>query len=68
MLEHLLQRELVIALAVVGAVVSTLGSWTRSKNAMSPWGMLLHWGGYGVTGVSVLLFVLAGLLGYPPSQ
>lgn len=65
MLEHLLQREVVIALAVAGAILATLGYWMQQKSLAPPLGRMLYLGGYGISGASVLLFILAGLLGYP---
>lgn len=66
MLEHVLQREVVIALAIVGAVAATLGSWLMRRIAGSTMAKAIYFGGYGATGISVLLFILAGLLGVAP--
>lgn len=66
MLEQILQREVVITLAIVGAVAVTLGSWMMRRAVGSPMAQAVYWGGYGATGTSVVLFILAGLLGAGP--
>jgi hypothetical protein len=57
-------RPVVIALAVLGAIVATLGSWlARNPGRLGPRGVnfVLRLG-YGITGLSVLLFIIAGFL------
>ncbi len=53
-----------IALAILGAVVATFGSWlVRNPGRLGARGAL--WVlrlGYGITGASVLLFIVAGFL------
>jgi hypothetical protein len=66
MLEQILQREVVVTLAVVGALAVTLGSWMMRRTVGSQVAQAVYWGGYGATGTSVLLFILAGLLGAGP--
>lgn len=57
-------RPVVIALAILGAVVATFGSWlVRNSGRLGARGAL--WVlrlGYGITGASVLLFIVAGFL------
>jgi len=65
MLEQLLQREVVTMLAVTGACVVMIGHWFQLKSRAPSLGKILYVGGYGISGASVLLFILAGLLGSP---
>ena len=57
-------RPVVIALAILGAVVATFGGWlVRNPGRLGAQGAL--WVlrlGYGITGASVLLFIVAGFL------
>jgi len=62
----LLQRKVIIALAVIGALIATVGSiLMRKKTSVNPrvarivlrTGYTLSWG-------SVATFIIAGLLGY----
>jgi hypothetical protein len=66
MLEQILQREVVIAFAVIGAAGVMLGTWLMRRMVGSQIAQAVYWGGYGATGTSVLLFILAGLLGVGP--
>lgn len=57
-------RPVVIALAVAGALVATIGSWLmRNPGRLGArgarWVMRI---GYGITGTSVFLFIVAGFL------
>lgn len=57
-------RPVVIALAVLGAVVATLGNWLmrnpgRGDARRARFVLQL---GYGITGLSILLFIVAGFL------
>ena len=57
-------RPVVIALAVAGALVATIGSWfLRNPGRLGAhgarWVMRI---GYGITGASILLFIVAGFL------
>jgi len=57
-------RPIVIALAVLGATVATLGSYlVRNPGRLGERGarFVLHLG-YGLTGASVALFIVAGFL------
>lgn len=57
-------RPVVIALAVLGAVVATFGNWLmRHPGRLGERGarFVLRLG-YGLTGASVLLFIVAGFL------
>ena len=63
-MEVLLERPVVIGLAVLGAVLSTAASFLQKKGVLDERGAtLMNYAGYGVMGVSMFLFVLAGLLG-----
>ncbi len=57
LLDILTQREVVIAVAIIGAVIVTLDSrLNRKATPRKPWTRI----GYLVTGCSVLLFIIAG--------
>ena len=61
-MELLLSKPVVVTLAVLGAVLCTLASFLQARGHVSAkTGNALNWAGYGVMGVSMLLFVLAGL-------
>jgi hypothetical protein len=64
-LEQLLQKDVVITLAVCGACIVTMGHWLQLESRAVLLGKILFFGGYGISGASVLLFILAGLLGSP---
>ena len=66
MWEYLLQREVVIALAVIGAAAATLGVWLRQRGTAPGVAQAVYWGGYTITGVSIALFIIAGLWGVGP--
>ena len=67
MLDPLLTRPVVVVLAVLGAVLSTAASVLQVKRLVSErTARLINYAGYGVMGVSMLLFILAGLLGKGP--
>ncbi len=57
-------RPVVIALAILGAIVATVGGWLmRDPGRLGARGarFVLRLG-YGITGASVLLFIVAGFL------
>ena len=61
-MELLLTRPVVVALAVLGAVLSSSASFLQMRGYVSEKAArALNWVGYGVMGASMLLFVLAGL-------
>jgi hypothetical protein len=61
-MEFLLTKPVVVALAVVGAVLSTTASFLQKRGYVTEkTGKALNCAGYGVMGASMLLFVLAGL-------
>jgi hypothetical protein len=61
-MELLLTKPVVVTLAILGAVLSSLASFLQMHGYVSEkTARALNWAGYGVMGVSVLLFVLAGL-------
>ena len=65
-MEALLDRRLVIALAIAGALLATLASILQSRGVVGERGARnLNYAGYAFMGVSMLLFTLAGLLGAP---
>ena len=65
-MEVLLTRPVVIALALLGAALATAASVLQMRGMLSErrarW---LNLAGYTAMGISMLLFVLAGLLGAP---
>ena len=64
MIEVLLSKPVVVALAIAGAVLSTAASFLQRKGYVSEkTGNAINYAGYGVMGASMLLFVLAGLWG-----
>ena len=61
-MEALLERGVVIGLAVAGAVLSTAASLLRARGRLGERGARnLNYAGYAFMGVSMALFVLAGL-------
>ena len=61
-MELLLGKPVVVSLAILGAVLSTLASLLQKKGILRERNaQLLNYAGYGVMGASMLLFVLAGL-------
>ena len=61
-MEVLLTKPVVVALAILGAVLSSLASFLQTRGRVSEkTARVLNYAGYGVMGVSMLLFVLAGL-------
>ena len=63
-MEVLLSKPVVVTLAVLGAVLCSLASFLQTRGRVSEkTGRALNWAGYGLMGASMLLFVLAGLLG-----
>jgi uncharacterized protein with PQ loop repeat len=65
-MESLLDRRLVIGLAVAGGLLSALASILQMRGTIGDRGARnLNYAGYAFMGVSMLLFVLAGLTGAP---
>jgi hypothetical protein len=63
-MEFLLSRPVVVTLAIIGAVLATAASLLQTRGILGQRGArILNYAGYGVMGVSMLLFALAGLLG-----
>ena len=63
-MEELLDRRVVIGLAIAGAVLSTAASLLRVRGSVSERGARnLNYAGYAFMGASMLLFALAGLTG-----
>jgi hypothetical protein len=63
-MEILLSKPVVVALAVLGAILSSLASLLQARGRVSEkTGKAMNYAGYGVMGASMLLFVLAGLWG-----
>jgi hypothetical protein len=63
-MELLLTRPVVVALAVLGAVLSSLASFLQTRGYVGEKaGRALNRAGYGFMGASMLLFAFAGLLG-----
>ena len=66
-MEVLLTRSVVVALAVIGALVSICASVLQVRGKLDQiQGRRLNRVGYIVMGASMLLFALAGLHGAPP--
>lgn len=64
-LQMLSNRPVVVTLAIIGATMVTAASVLRSKDAEPQRLRLasaLHYGGYALTGGSVLLFIVAGFI------
>ena len=62
-MDFLIDRTLIIALAIVGACLATAGSVWRSRGrSTARWGNVMLWAGYLVSFASVILFVAAGFL------
>ena len=62
MIEVLLTKPVVVALAVLGAILCSLASYLQTHGRVSEkTGRALNYAGYGVMGASMLLFVFAGL-------
>jgi hypothetical protein len=60
-MDFLLQRGVVIALAVAGAVLSTAASLLRARGRLGEAGARrLNYAGYAFMGLSIALFVAAG--------
>lgn len=65
-MEALLDRRVVIGLAIAGAVISTAASLLQARGKLGERGARnVNYAGYAFMGVSMLLFVLAGLTGPP---
>ena len=63
-MEILLTKPVVVTLAIIGAVLSTLASFLQKKGYVSEKTCnAMNYAGYGVMGASMVLFVLAGLWG-----
>jgi hypothetical protein len=61
-MEFLLTRPVVVALAVLGAVLSSSASFLQTRGYIGEKaGRALNWAGYGFMGASMALFALAGL-------
>ena len=62
-MDALLDRRVVIALAVAGGVFSLLASILAVRGKASRAARNLNYAGYAFMGISMVLFVLAGLTG-----
>ena len=61
-MDLLLTRPVVVGLAVLGAVLSSLASFLQMRGYVGDKAArAINWTGYGFMGASMLLFVLAGL-------
>jgi hypothetical protein len=60
--EVLLTKPVVVALAILGAALSSLAAFLQTRSRISDrTGRILNYTGYGFMGVSMALFALAGL-------
>jgi hypothetical protein len=65
-MEALLDRGVVIALAVAGGALALLASFLQVRGIVGTKGARnLNYAGYALMGASMLLFALAGLWGVP---
>lgn len=63
-MEFLLTKPVVVSLAVLGALLSSVASFLQTRGYLNEkTGKAMNYAGYGVMGASMLLFVLAGLWG-----
>ena len=63
-MDWLLTREVVISLAVLGAIFSTAASILQVRGYVSArTAQALNYAGYGAMGVSMLLFIIVGYRG-----
>lgn len=61
-MELLLTKPVVVALAILGAALSSLASFLQTRGRISEKSArALNYAGYGFMGVSMVLFALAGL-------
>ena len=61
-MDVLLTKPVVVALAILGAALSSLASFLQTRGRIGEKATrILNYAGYGFMGVSMLLFVLAGL-------
>jgi hypothetical protein len=59
--DWILTRETVVALAIIGAVLSTGASMLQVRKILSERSArLMNYAGYGAMGISMLLFIAAG--------
>ena len=66
-MEALLERWVVIGLAVIGAVLSTAASLLHARGTLGQGGARnLNYAGYAFMGVSMVLFIIAGFTGARP--
>lgn len=66
-MEALLDRRVVIALALAGGVLSAAAPLLQMRGKLGARGARnMNYAGYAFMGASMLLFVLAGLTGAPP--
>ncbi len=63
-MELLLSRPVVVALAILGAVLSTAASILEAKGVLGPrGGKVVNYTGYAAMALSMALFAFAGLRG-----
>jgi len=68
-MELLLNRPVVIGLALLGALLAAGASFLQLRGHIGEkTGRALNWAGYAFMGASMLLFALAGLLGAGSAQ
>ncbi len=61
-MEVLLTKTAVVALAILGAILSSLASFLQTRGRISArGGRALNYAGYACMGISMVLFALAGL-------
>ena len=63
LLQVVSSKPVVVLLAVIGALMVTAGSWNRVSGFLGRGGTtFIVRLGYGMTGLSVLLFIIAGFI------
>jgi len=60
LIDAILQRPVIIALAIIGASIATLGSYHKARHGDTTRSQRLIVVGYAVTALSVVVFIVAG--------
>jgi len=60
LIDAILQRPVIIALAILGASIATFGSYHKARYGDTPRSQRLIVVGYAITAISVVVFIVAG--------
>jgi len=60
LLDSVIQRPVIIALAITGALLATFGSYTKTRDGDTGKSRRLIILGYAITALSMVLFIIAG--------